>query len=267
MGPSRWTDSPYVGICIRPRATIRAIVDRDPTDRIIALVLVAAAIVVLTQAIHGYDYNPTAFTIAGKPIPGMPPHWSQLMKLWGYAIVMLLAVPRLYINGALFRWIGAQLGGTAKVVEVRAAIGWRSVPSIIMTLASFAVGFLVPPPSQPVEPVSISSVLPVWRSMLPSMIILSPLWVWSLIVWLKCLSEVHRFSAWRALVTSLIGYFLSVIGWMVVGGVWGAVGGLALRATHDDPFRVLSLMLLAAILIVLLANALFWKYSRPHAQS
>ena len=267
MGPSRWADSPYVGIFVRPRATIREIVDRDPTDRVIALVLVAAATVVLTHAIHGYDYNPTAFTIAGKPIPEMPPHWSQLMKLWGFAIAMLQAVPFLYINGALFRWIGAQLGGTAKAVEVRAAIGWRSVPTIIVTLASFVVGFLVPPPSQPVAPVSISSLLTIWRSMLPSMIILSPLWLWSLIVWLKCLSEVHRFSVWRALVTSLIGYFLIVVGWMVAGGVWGAVGGLALRATHGDPFRVLSLMLPVAILIVLLANALLWKYSRTHAES
>jgi len=44
MEPTRWTDSPYVGICIRPRATIRAIVDRDPSDRVIALVLVAAVL-------------------------------------------------------------------------------------------------------------------------------------------------------------------------------------------------------------------------------
>lgn len=59
-----------MGICIRPRATIRAIVDRDPdSDRqAIALVLIAAVVTALTNAIHGYRYNPTAFTIANKPI-------------------------------------------------------------------------------------------------------------------------------------------------------------------------------------------------------
>jgi hypothetical protein len=266
MGLSRWADSPYVGICVRPRATIREIVDRDPTDRVIALVLVAAAMVVLTHAIHGYDYNPTAFTIAGKSIPGMPPHWSELLKLWGFAIEMLLAVPLLYVNGALFRWIGSRLGGTAKAVEVRAAIGWRSVPAIIMILASFVVGFLVPPPSQPAAPVSISSLLTIWRSMLPSMIILSPLWLWSLIVWLKCLSEVHRFSVFLALATSLIGYLLLGAAAMVVGAVWGLVGGIASRYTHD-PYRVVSLMTAVVIMMVFLANALLWKYSRPHAQN
>lgn len=266
MGPSRWADSPYVGICIRPRATIRAIVDRDPTDQVIALVLVTAAIVVLTNAIHGYGYDPTAFANASKSIPEWEHHTLRLAKLWGFAIAMLLAVPLLYINGALFRWIGSQLGDTAKAVEVRAAIGWKSVLSIVMTLASFVVGFLVLPPSQSFEPVSISSILLIWRSMLPSIIILSPLWLWSFIVWLECLSEVHRYSVWRALATSLIGYFLLVVGWMVMGGVWGAVGGLALRSTHD-PFRVLSLMMAVVTLIVLLANAFLWKNSRRPAQS
>ncbi len=267
MGLSRWADSPYVGICIRPRATIRAIVDRDPTDRVIALVLVAAAIVAITNAIHGYGYNPTALTIAGKPIPEMAPHTFKLARLWGLAGGMLLAVPFLYINGALFRWIGAQLGGTAKAVEVRAAIGWRSVPIITMILASFVVGFLVPPPSQPVEPVSISSVLTIWRSMLPSMIILSPLWLWSWIVWIECLSEVHRFSLGRALVTSLIGALLTGVGLMIFGAALGLFGGFALRATHNDPFRALSLMLALVVMMFLLAGALFLKYSRPRAQS
>jgi hypothetical protein len=266
MEPSGWADSPYIGICFRPRATIRAIVDRDPTDRVIALVLAAAAIYALTNAIHGYDYNPTAFTVAGKPIPEVPSHMSQMLKLWALSIAMLLAVPLLYINGGLFRWIGSRFGGTATVVEVRAAFGWMSVMSIAMALASFIVGFLVPPPSQPVDPVSISSMLPVWRSMLPYTIILSPLWLWSWIVWLKCLSEVHRFSVWRALETSLIGYFVLGIGWIVVGGVWGAFGGLALRVTND-PYRVLSVMLPIALSMLLLANALLWKGSRPHAQS
>lgn len=135
MEPTRWTDSPYVSICIRPRATIRAIVDSDPRDQVIALVLVTTAIVVLTKEIHGYGYDPTAFAIAGKPIPEWAHHTLRLAKLWGFAIAILLAVPLLFINGALFRWIGSQLGGKAKAVEVRAAIGWRSVPSIIMILA------------------------------------------------------------------------------------------------------------------------------------
>ena len=54
-----------------------------------------------------------------------------------------------------------------------------------------------------------------WRSMWPSLIILMPLWLWWLIVWLKSLGEVHRFSAWRALGTSLIALLL-LLGIMLV---------------------------------------------------
>ena len=153
MGPASWTDSPYVGICIHPRATIRAIVDTDldPDGRAIKLVLVAAIVGAVTNAIHGYTYNPTAFTIANKPIPVMAPHASHVMRLWGLLIWPLLAVPFLYLNGALLRWSGSLLGGTAKAVEVRAAVAWPSVLSIGIALSSFVLSFLVMPPQPPMS--------------------------------------------------------------------------------------------------------------------
>ncbi|MGA9722346.1 MAG: YIP1 family protein [Candidatus Binatus sp.] len=267
MEPTGWTDSPYVGICIRPRATIRAIVDRDPTDRVITLVLIAAAIGALTNAIHSYNYNPTAFTIAGKPIPVMAPHTSQLMSFWGLAVWPLLAVPFLYINGALLRWSGSLLGGTAKAVEVRAAIAWPSVLTIVIALASFVVGFLAPPPSQPPASPSMNAALQYWRSILPYLIISAPLWLWWWIVSLKCLGEVHRFSAWRALGTTLIGFLLLGGVLVVVFIVMGTVQAVALELTDDPLVRALWLSLAAVVLIVLLAGGLFWKYSRSSAQS
>ncbi len=215
-----WTDSPYVGICIRPRATIRAIVDRDPYDRVIALVLIAAVVTSVTNAIHGYRYNPTAFTIANRPIPVIAPHSSHLMSLWSLVLLPLLAVPLLYLNGALLRWSGSLLGGTAKAVEVRAAIAWSSVLSIGIALVSFVLSFLVMP-SQPLVSPSMNAMLAWWRSMLPYLVVQMPLWLWWLIVRLKSLGEVHRFSAWRALGASLIGLLLfggvAVVAFLVFG--------------------------------------------------
>jgi hypothetical protein len=267
MEPRSWTESPYVGICIRPRATIRAIVDRDPSDRVIALVLIATVIGALTNAIHSYNYNPTAFTIAGKPIPVMAPHTSQLISLWGLAVWPLLAVPLLYMNGALLRWTGSLLGGTAKAVEVRAAIAWPSVLTIAITLVSFVIGFVVPPPSQPPVSQSMNAMLAYGRSMLPSMIISAPLWLWWWIVSLKCLGEVHRFSAWRALGTELIGFFLLGGVLVVAVLVLGTVQAVALELIDDPLVRALWLSLVAVVLMVLFAGALFWKYSRSRAQS
>ncbi len=223
MEPANWTDSPYVSICIRPRATIRTIVDRDPRDRVIAIVLITAVIVAIANAIHGNNYNPTAFTIAGKPIPAMAPHSAQLMKLWTLAAWPLLAVPFLYINGALLRWTGSLLGGTAKAVEVRAAIAWASVVTVPIALVNLAIGFLLPPPHQPPALVTMHTALAYWRSMLPSIIISAPLTLWWWIVSFKCLGEVHRFSAWRAFLTVLIGFLLAagalVVAFLVLGTV------------------------------------------------
>lgn len=217
MGPTSWTDSPYVGICIHPRATIRAIVDRDPYDRVIALVLILAVVGAVTNAIHGYSYNPTAFTIANKPIPVMAPHASHVMRLWGLVVWPLLAVPFLYLNGALLRWSGSLLGGTAKAMEVRAAIAWSSVLGIGIVLIDFVLSFLVTPSQPPVSP-SMSALLASWRPMWPLLIIQLPLWFWYWIVRLKSLGEVHRFSAWRALGASLIAALL-LIGIMLVVAV------------------------------------------------
>ena len=224
MGSASWTDSPYVGICIRPRATIRAIVDSDPDpdSRAIKLVLIAAVVGAVTNAIHSYRYNPTAFTIANKPIPVMAPHASHLVSLWSLVVWPLLAVPLLYLNGALLRWSGSLLGGTAKAVEVRAAIGWSSVLSIVVALFSFVISFLLMP-SQPPMSQSMNAMLAWWRSMLPSLIILMPLWLWCLIVRLKSLGEVHRFSAWRALGASLIGLLLFLGIMLVAVLVFGAI--------------------------------------------
>lgn len=268
MEPTSWIDPRYVGVCVRPRATIRAIVDRDPRERVIGLVLIAAVTYALTNAIHGYNYNPTAFTISGKPIPVMPPNTSHLINFWGFLAWPLLSVPLLYLNGALFRWTGSLLGGTAKAVEVRAALAWPSVLTIVATLAVFVVGLLAPPPlSQlPMAP-SMNAVLAYWRSMLPYVIVSMPLWMWWWIVCLRCLGEVHRFSAWRALATWLIGLLLLIGVLIVTFVVLGAVQALALQLTDDPLARALWLTLIVVILMVFLAGGLFWKYSRSDAQS
>jgi Yip1-like protein len=267
MEPTNWIDPRYVSICIRPRATIREIVDRDPNDRVIALVLIAAVIGALTNAIHNYNYNPTAFTIANKPIPVMSPQASQLMSFWVVLAWPLLAVPFLYINGALLRWTGSLLGGTAKAVEVRAAIAWSSVLTIIVSLAGFVIRFLAPVPSQPPLAQSMSAVMAYWRSILPYVIISTPLWLWWWTVSFKCLGEVHRFSAWRALGSSLIGI-------LVVGGtllialiVLGIVQAVALELTDDPLVRALWLSLAITILMALFAGGLYWKYLRSDEQS
>jgi len=266
MELTRWTDSPYVGICIRPRATIRAIINHDARERVIALVVIAATVGAVSNAIHSYSYNPTAFTIAGRPIPVVAPQTSHLIQLWGLAVWPLLAVPLLYINGALLRWAGSLLGGTAKAVEVRAALAWASVPAIAVTLAGFTIGYLTPHP-QPSSLQSMNAMREYWRAMLPAMILSTPLWLWWWIVLLKCLGEVHRFSAWRALGSLLIAYLVLGGALVVAFLVLGTVQAVAWQLTSDPLKRALGLFIAVVTPMGLVAGGWFWRYSRSHVQS
>jgi hypothetical protein len=212
-----WADSPYLGICIRPRATMRAIVDREPSDRVVALVLTAPVICVLANGFN--DWHSIASTTANKAVSSMALHESLTVSLAALIVWVLLAVPLLYLSGAIFRWIGALLGGLATAIEVRAAFAWSEVPIIVLSLICFPISFWAPfPPPQKSNwvhimllyrepPIRLFGTIPFFG------IICGALTLWSLFVFVKCLAEVHRFSAWRALGAVML------VSYMLVGGI------------------------------------------------
>ena len=258
-----WTDSPYFGICIRPRGTIRTIVDHDPTDRVITIVMAAAVIGAVANIAH--NYNPTAFTIAGKAIPVMAPGTSKAILLWTAISWLVLAVPFLYIEGVLLQWSGALLGGNGKAVELRAAIAWPRV----LTIAGSLVAILMPlfAPASPTFPMipSTHALLAQMRQALPYVIVSVPLTVWSTIVELKCIGEVHRFSAWHALGASLIALLVVAGIALVALLIIGVVQAVAVDMTDDPIVRALSLAFASVVLMGLLVGLCVRSYLRTSA--
>lgn len=188
--------SAFVSIWTEPRATIRRIVDTDPTHYVIGL------------------------AVAGPVVFSLYSQWSQALQdnanlsvLWPLWVALavasqaILGVIILYLNAALFKWSGALLGGVANRVEVRAAIAWSQIPTItlaVVMLAALLAGIPMPK-VVPGEQFKIDSAF--YRVL----VIGSVLGIWGLVVQLKCLAEVHRFSTWRAL-----GAVLLPIGILVV---------------------------------------------------
>jgi hypothetical protein len=99
----------------------------------------------------------------------------------------------------LFEWSGRALGGAGTSQTVRAAVAWSEVPQICLAIVFLAILLGTG----------------VWQAIVPSMpdpngasaagqftltrgveAIIS---IWSFVVFLHCLGQVHRFSAWRAL--------------------------------------------------------------------
>ena len=181
--------TPFFTIWTAPRATIRQIVDSDPTRNVIALAAIGPAIGALagqwSKALGG-----NANLSASWPI------WVA----FSVAIEAALGVLGLFIFGAIFKWSGSLLGGVASRVEVRAALAWSQVPAITAeTVLLIAVLMGVPMPHA--TPGMLPQIDPAFYKV---MVVEAVLGIWGFVVSLKCIGEVHRFSAWRALGAILI---------------------------------------------------------------
>jgi len=188
--------APFFSIWIDPRATIRRIVDSDPTRHVLAL----AAI------------GPALFSLFGQWSAALNGTANQsvlwpLFVAFNVAFQAGLGILFLYISGAVFRWSGGLLGGTASRVEMRAALAWSQVPSIvaviILMLALFAG---VPMPKVlPGRPLQLDAAF--YRVL----VVAAVLGIWGFVINLKCFGEVHRFSAWRALSAILIPPLIAMV--------------------------------------------------------
>ncbi len=188
--------TPFFTIWTAPRATIRRIVDSDPTRNVVALAAIGPAIGALAgQWSKALSNNANL---------------SVLWPLWvaaSVAIQAALGVLSLFIFGAIFKWSGSLLGGVASRIEVRAAIAWSQVPGIaagIVLLIAVLLGVPIPHPA----PGTLAQIDPAFYKV---MAVEGVLGIWGLVVSLKCMGEVHRFSAWRALAAILIPPLIALV--------------------------------------------------------
>lgn len=176
--------NPWLEIWIRPRKTIRRIVDSNPTRSVLLLAILGGLVSFFAGTIR---YLENASILLGVVIVALI---STLGPLFG--------VLRLYIGGAWLRWTGSWFGGKADSSQVRAAIAWASLPELALSLMVliFVVVLqviLVPNAnSQSLRPVLFILII----LFLLMVIVLT---IWHEILVIKTLAEVHGYSAWRSL--------------------------------------------------------------------
>jgi hypothetical protein len=192
----------FFTIWTEPRATIRRIVDTDPTRHVIAIATIGPAISMLASE----------WSIALGGNVNLPVFWP-ISVVFFIALAALFGVISLYLGGAVWRWSGSLLGGVASSVEVRAAIAWASVPGVaggLLLLIATLLGL-------PMPQMTPGGMLHLDPSFYEIMTLETVIGVWSFVILLKCMGEVHRFSAWRALAAGLIPPLIAVvsIGFMV----------------------------------------------------
>lgn len=198
-------ESPYLTIWTEPRKTIRQIVDRDPHYRVIFLVVLGAEV----SALGSLMIKPPVVLQTGTET------LTQLDHIWWLAqIAMLLASPplavlSLYLGAVMMRWAGGVLGGIANAAEVRAAMAWATIPGTVAA-ALYTVALTAGIVKFQVEPPGFGALQALSQQVGIFQIVCLVLGVWGAVVWLKCIGEVHGFSAWKALGASMLAFAISV---------------------------------------------------------
>lgn len=182
------TFNPWKTMWLRPRATIRALVNHDPTQNVDRL----AILIGITQVVEQNSAGDGTFQ-------------SALVTLALAAVLGPVAgLIGIRISGALSGWIGRKLGGTATNDEVRAAYAWSAVPRI--TALPLQILFLLISPF-------FSSTNPAIGLLLVGLGgVLTVLGLWELVLTVAALAEVNRFSIGRAIGTIVLPF-------VVIGGI------------------------------------------------
>jgi hypothetical protein len=189
--------NPWVGMWVRPRETIQAILATNKNYLLKLLYWIYGFPLLLQFAQNfsfGDSYSATPIVIGA----------------------LLLAFPVGYIGiniGAyLFYWTGRWIGGQGSFQDLRAAVAWSSVPNIVgiviwaLQLAMFdgkifsLMFFSMPLVGAQLTVTYICSAV--------SVIVM----VWGLIILLKSVGAAQQFSAWKALLNVFLPFIVIFIG-------------------------------------------------------
>jgi len=175
--------NPWLTIWLKPRKTIRYIINTNPTQYVIILSMVSGFFTSLDRA---------SSKNMGDDFP-----------LWGIIAIALFlgtigGVISLYICSALIRWTGSWMHGQANTEQIRAAMAWSYLPTIygsilwIPELAIYRKEMFTRYTPTMDSSTFLSNMLLAFNAIEVTCAI------WSMIVFYKCLEEVQGFSAWRA---------------------------------------------------------------------
>jgi hypothetical protein len=197
--------SPWLSIWVAPRQTIRKIIEVDPAKNVMLLAMLAGI---------GNALDKASSRNAGNALP--------LIGILAICIILgpIGGILSLYIGGALFRWTGSWLGGEASSEEVRAAIAWSYVPTILI-LPLWIPKLLIFGEELFISSTPRIAANPVLSILLPGFSVIElVVGIWAFVVFLKCLGEAHGFSAWKALGASILGTLVILVPLLCIIGIF-----------------------------------------------
>lgn len=196
------TLDPWLSMWTKPRETIRQIVQSGGDYGVLLLAALGGVAQVLDRA--------TSQNLADE------------MSVGAILLVALIAGPvagvlGLYVFGWLLEQTGGWIGGAASGSDLRAALAWGSLPNVaglLLWIPALALAggemFRSATPQLEAQPLLALLLLPIG-------LLWIALAIWSFVLILLAISEVQRFSAWRALGNLLLAGLLFAVPFVFLG--------------------------------------------------
>ncbi len=201
---------PWISIWVKPRQTVRAIINYNVKYRFFILSLLYGLPTVLQMA-----QNFSLGSVLALPA----------ILLLCLIVSPLLGALGLLICSAFLTWTGRLLGGKSTFAEMRCAFSWINATNLVTVAVWVALiaqfkevifyeGFVRMP---------MTALEATWLSVY--FLIQLSVAIWSFILLLQAVSEVHGFSIWKSLINVVIAFAAGV------GVVW--ILGFALERLVD----------------------------------
>ncbi len=194
--------NPWLSIWVRPRQTIRALIQHNPNYRFATLC-----------AFYGFQYllQASQFLALGRA--------SSLLVILVLAAILAIPVGYLLFNVASFFYLmlGKLIKGKGSFRHIRTATYWASVPTavslVIWAVLILAYGNSLFVPGYEKHLVGVAATINIIAGI--GQLILG---VWGFIIFLHALGEVQGFSAWMALLNVFlaaltVSILLFLVGW------------------------------------------------------
>lgn len=193
--------NPWFTMWYRPRETVRKIIKYDPKYLVIVLAMVSGFSETLDRA---------SLKSMGD--------YASLIQIFAAALIVgpIVGIASLYISSWLLRWTGKWIGGKASSEHIRTAAAWSTVPlvwALILWIPGLALfgGELFTSATPTIDASLSLAILFILFGIIEGVI-----GIWTIIVFLKCLGEVQGFSAWKALLNSILSILVILIPILII---------------------------------------------------
>jgi hypothetical protein len=193
--------NPWLSIWVKPRDTIRRIVQFDPKYRFLILSFLYGLPMLLHTAQNislGEDLSYTWIVIGAV------------------LIATFLGMLGIIIASGLLYWTGKWIGGTGTYQAIRSAVAWSNVPNIVTVVIWAVLIFIFRDKLFLDEFQDMQFVGSDMLIVSGALFLEAVAAIWSFIILVKALGEVQGFSAWKGVLNVLIPFFLiGIFLWLV----------------------------------------------------